>query len=183
MIWLGIGLFFGLHLLPSLPGARNQLIGRMGEKRYKGGYALLSLGGLVLIALGYSNMTQQALWIAPDWGGHLAFAVMPVVFVLLAAAELKGRIRKIIKHPMLIGVLLWGIVHLVNNGDRASLYLFGSFALFSLLAIISSNRRGKVRNDYTPKASHDLIALAVGSVLFVVVLWGHAFLFGVTPTL
>jgi len=183
MIWLGIGLFFGLHLLPSMPNVRDQLIGRVGEKRYKGGYALLSFGGLVLIILGYGNIGIHELWAAPDWGSHLAFAVMPVVFVLLAAAELKGHIRTTIKHPMLIGVLLWGGVHLVNNGDRASLYLFGSFVLFSLYAIIFSSRRDQGRKDYTPKARHDVIALVVGTVLFVVVLWGHPFLFGVTPTL
>jgi len=183
MIWLGICLFFGLHLLPSLPNVRESLIDRLGEKRYKGGYALLSLGGLVLITLGYSEVPYQELWVSPVWASHLAFAVMPVVFVLLVAAEMKGHIRRTVKHPMLIGIFLWGCVHLVNNGDTASLYLFGAFALFSVFAIISSNRRSKDRTDYTPKGRHDLIALVLGTVLFVGVLWAHTFLFGVTPTL
>jgi len=182
LIWLGIGLFFGLHVMPSLPDVRDKLISRMGENRYKGVYSLLSLVGLILIGLGFSRMDYQEIWPSPTWGSHLALTVMPIVFILLVAAELKGQIRKTIKHPMIISILLWAVVHLINNGDRASLYLFGSFALFSLFSIISSNRRGKLPSYTTAKSKHDVIAVGIGIVLFAGVLWGHEFLFGVAPT-
>jgi len=154
----------------------------MGENRYKRAYSLVVLIGLVLIAVGYTRMDYQELWPSPVWASHLALTVMPIVFVLLVAAELKGHIRKKIKHPMMIGVLLWAAVHLVANGDRASLYLFGTFALFSLFSIISSSRRGKLPNYTTAKSMHDVIAVGIGIVLFAGVLWGHEFLFGVAPT-
>ena len=182
MIWLGIGLFFGAHVIPSLPNLRDRLIDRMGNNRYKGAYSLVALSGLVLIAIGYARMDYQELWPAPVWASHLALAVMPIVFVLQVAAELRGHIRKKIKHPMIIGILLWAVVHLVNNGDRASLYLFGSFALFSVFSIISSSRRGKLPNYTTAKSKHDVIAVVIGVVLFAGVLWGHEFLFGVAPS-
>ncbi len=182
MIWLGIGLFFGSHVIPSLPSVRDRLIDRMGNNRYMGAYSLVALSGLILIAIGYSRMDYQELWPSPVWASHLALTVMPIVFVLQVAAELKGHIRKKIKHPMIIGILLWAVVHLVNNGDRASLYLFGSFALFSVFSIISSNRRGKLPSYATAKTKHDIIAVVIGVVLFVGVLWGHEFLFGVAPT-
>ena len=182
MIWLGIGIFFGLHVMPSLPTVRGRLIGRMGEMPYKGAYALVALIGLVLIVMGYARMDYQELWPSPAWASHLALAVMPIVFILQVAAELKGHIRKTIKHPMIIGVLLWAVVHLIANGDRAALYLFGSFALYSVFSIISSTRRGKLPSYATPKVMHDVIAVGVGLVLFAGVLWAHGFLFGVAPT-
>lgn len=181
MIWLGIALFFGVHLMPSFSGVRDRLIARLGENPYKGVYSLAALGGLILIIWGYSRMDYQELWTAPNWAGHLALVVMPIAFVLQVAANQKGHIRQKIKHPMMIGVLMWALVHLAANGDRASLYLFGSFALYSVFSIISSNRRGKVPNYTTAQPKHDVIAVVAGLVLFGVVLWGHGFLFGVDP--
>jgi len=181
MIWLGIVIFFGLHIMPSVPGARDSLIGSLGEKRYKGIYSLIAAIGLVLIGVGYSQMDYQELWATPVWASHLAFAVMPIVFILFVVAELKGHLRLKIKHPMIIGVLLWGLVHLVNNGDRASLYLFGSFALYSVFSIISSNRRGKLPNYTDANGKHDIVAIVVGLIAFGGVLWAHELLFGVAP--
>ncbi|MBT4888037.1 MAG: NnrU family protein [Rhodospirillales bacterium] len=182
MIWFGIGLFFGLHFIPSLPNVRKRLIGRMGENAYKGAYSLIAFIGLILIGVGYTRMEYQELWTSPIWASHLTLTVMPIVFILQVAAELKGHIRKTLKHPMMLGVLLWALVHLVSNGDRASLYLFGSFALFSLFSIISSIRRGKLPDYNSAKSMHDFIAVGIGVVLFAAVLWGHEFLFGVAAT-
>ena len=181
MIWLGLSLFFGLHIMPSAPNVRDNLIGRFGEKPYKGMYALLSLAGLVLIAMGYSNMAYVELWPTPTWASHLALTVMPVVCILWVAAEFKGHIRLKTRHPMLVGMVLWGIVHLTNNGDQASLYLFGSFVLYSLIAIVSANRRGKLPAYETANVSQDVKAVVIGLVLFAAILWGHEFLFGVAP--
>ncbi len=183
MIWFGMVLFFGLHLVPSFPGLREGLVGRLGPNPYKGVYSLLSLAGLILIGWGYTRIDYRELWTAPEWASHLAFAVMPVVFILFVAAELKGHIRKRIKHPMIIGVLLWALIHLLNNGDRAALYLFGSFAVYSVFSIISSTRRGKLPAYDAPKAKHDAIAVIVGLAFFGVIFWAHEFLFGVAPTL
>lgn len=183
MFWLGIGLFFGLHVIPSRPILRDRLIGYMGINRYKGIFALLSLIGLILIAAGYSRMDYHELWTSPDWASHLALLVMPIVFVLWVAAELKGHIRKKLKHPMMIGVLLWALVHLFNNGDRASLYLFGSFALYSVFAMISANRRELLPEYTSASRMHDIKAVGVGIVLFAGVLWAHEFLFGIAPAI
>ena len=142
----------------------------------------MALAGLAFIAIGYGRVEYQELWHSPAWASRLALAVMPIVFILQVAAELKGHIRKKIKHPMIIGVLLWAAVHLVNNGDRASLYLFGSFAVFSVFSILSSNRRGKPPDYATANGRHDVIAVGLGTVLSAGVLWAHPFLFGVAPT-
>ena len=38
-----------------------------------------------------------------------------------------GHIKHAIRHPMLIGTILWAAGHLLANGDLASLFLFGAF--------------------------------------------------------
>lgn len=181
MIWLGMLVFFGVHLVPSFASVRERLITRLGAKGYKGLYSLTALAGLVLIILGYADLDYDELWLVPSWASQVAFVVMPVVMILQVAAEVKGHIRKTIKHPMIIGVLMWALVHLLNNGDRASLYLFGSFALFAVFSIISSTRRGKLPDYNQPNAKHDLFAVVLGLIVFVLILWAHEFLFGVAP--
>ncbi len=182
MIWLGMGLFFAIHLVPSFPDMRQDLIVRMGAKGYKAAYSLISLTGLILIGSGYSAMDYQELWPTPDWAGQFSLAVMTIVIILWVAAELKGHIRQKIKHPMIIGVLLWAIVHLINNGDRASLYLFGAFGLFAVFSIISATRRGKLPDYAQANTMHDVTAILVGSVISgIMIVWGHEFLFGVAP--
>ena len=68
---------------------------------------------------------------------------------------MKGHIRKKTRHPMLLGMVLWGVVHLINNGDLASVSLFGAFLLYSLFAIVSANRRGKIPSYEVTGGSHD----------------------------
>jgi uncharacterized membrane protein len=154
----------------------------MGVRIYKAVFALASLTGILLIGSGYSAMDYYELWPPPVWAGHLALVVMPMVIILWVAAELKGHIRQKLKHPMVIGVLLWAMIHLINNGDRASLYLFGAFAVYSVFSIISTTRRGKIPKYTQAKVSHDIIAVVVGMALSgVMIHGGHEFLFGVAP--
>ena len=181
MIWLGIGVFFGLHTLPSLPGVRAGLVARLGAGGYKAGFSLIAIASLVVMIIGYGGMEYQEIWQSPPWASRAALGIMPFVLILQVAAELKGHIRKTVKHPMIIGVLMWALVHLLNNGDRASLYLFGAFAIFSVFSIVSSTRRGKLPDYPHPKIKHDAIAVGLGLVLFAVILSAHEFLFGVAP--
>ena len=53
--------------------------------------------------------------------GHFdgpAIAGIPVEFILFAAANMRGHLRRLLQHPMLIGLLIWSSVHLLANGDR-----------------------------------------------------------------
>jgi hypothetical protein len=54
-------------------------------------------------------------------------------------------IRAAVKHPMLIGLLVWSGVHLAATGDVAGTILFGSFFLYSIVALGSAIRRRQVR--------------------------------------
>ena len=177
LLTLGMILFFGVHLLPFAPGLRNRLFGLAGENVYKGIFSLAALGGLVAMGFGFARAEYVEVWAPASWSFPVALHAMPVVFILLAAANTKTHIRKIIRHPMALGVFLWSVMHLAANGDVASLKLFGSFAVFAIFSVIATEARGK-RPDYTPAAKFDVIAVVSGLVLYGVVLYFHGALFG-----
>src|SRR5258708_38059365 len=49
------------------------------------------------------------------------------VSIIVVAAYSRGNIWRTIKHPMLVGVKIWALAHLISNGDLGSIVLFASF--------------------------------------------------------
>lgn len=178
LLALGVALFVGVHLLPSLPAFRDRLIQRTGFNRYRGLFSLASLVGLVLIVIGKGAAPIVPLWNPPDWGFKASVLVMPVAFILLAAAYIPSNFKRFIKHPMLWGVAVWAGLHLLTNGDLASLILFGGFGVFALFDVWSANRRGAERSQDTFPWWRDLLPVVVGVLLYGLFLHFHDALFG-----
>jgi uncharacterized membrane protein len=178
LLFLGIAIFFGIHLVPSFVDFRSRLIDRIGAGAYKGVYSIIALIGLILIGQGMSKAEYQPIWEPPFWGGVIAVVVMPLSFYLFATAYMKSNIKRFLRHPMLLGVLLWSGVHLLTNGDLASLVLFGSFAVFSLFAMFSANRRGALYQKEKYPFSRDVMAITTGLVAYAVFLFLHPYLIG-----
>ena len=178
---LGLTLFLGLHILPTAPRLRNRLVVRLGEKRYRGLFALGAAVGLVLIIAGYSMSGGRAPLFAPFPAAHAAAPfLVSLAFVLFAAANMKTHIRKTIGHPMLLGLLLWSGVHLLANGDLAGTVLFGSFFAYALVALVSAIQRRAVKL-FDARWSHDAIAVISGIVLALVTIRFHPAIFGTGP--
>lgn len=181
---LGIVLFFGVHSVRIVaPGLRDaQVVAN--ERRWKGLYSLVSLAGIVLIVWGYSMWRSEApqLWVPPDWGRYAAYALDWVGLILFAAAYTPtGRLKASLQHPMLTGTALWGLGHLLSNGDAAGALLFGVATVYAVADIIANFVRGTPPPQFKGYRG-DLIAIAIGSVLtLVLVFWGHQVLFGVSP--
>ncbi|PHS23462.1 MAG: NnrU family protein [Robiginitomaculum sp.] len=179
-LYIGIFLFFGAHFLPIASSLKGALVVRLGAKGYRGLFALISAIGLGLMIWGKVKAGHSALYQPPQWGMSVAYLLTIPALVLLASAHMKGRIRKLAHHPMLLGVLLWSVGHLLANGDLASVWLFGSFALYSALAIMFAGKAGGGAHDYAVKPVHDLMALGGGvGLALVLILYAHSFLFGV----
>ena len=175
----GLLLFLGIHVLPTFTGGRERLRAALGADRYRGLFSLVALIGLGLIIYGKAIAPFVPVWDGWLPGRHLALTVMPFVFILFAAANMPGHIRARLRHPMLIGTLLWAGVHLSVNGDLASILLFGGFLVWGLFDLISAIARGKTLIGNKPaSARFDIIAVVAGSVLFLVVARFHAQLFG-----
>lgn len=177
IFYLGLALFFGMHLLPELPDMRARLIGVMSEKGFKGLFALVSLAGFVLMIWGFAKAPHIQVYEPVAWAKWPALVLMPFALILQAAANMKGRIRLRLRHPMMIGVGLWSVLHLFANGDRAGLILFGSFLLYSIMSIWSANRRGPA-TGYKPVPRKDMMAVVGGIVVYVILLLAHPYLFG-----
>jgi uncharacterized membrane protein len=188
LLVLGLALFLGIHAFTMARAPRARLRKRLGEGGYKGLYSLLSLAGIVLIAVGYGRYRQEGyvpVWDPPVFTRHLALILVWIAFVAFASAYLPGRIRGALKHPMLAGVKIWALAHLLANGDLGSILLFGSFLVWAVAARISVKRRDEVTAHgglaAAPAGSrNDGLALAIGTLAYAVFLvWLHPWLIGV----
>jgi uncharacterized membrane protein len=175
----GLIVFFGVHVVPMFPEFKGSLQSRFGEMRFKGIYSLVSLTGFALILLGYSQAEFRPVFSPPVWAPLIAYLTMPISFCLLVAAYVPNNFRRVIRNPMLSAVLIWALVHLIANGDLASVLLFGLFGLYAIVDIISVNRRSPADTPARQPLLKDVLVLAIGFAAFWIVRYFHAALFGV----
>lgn len=185
---LGLLIFLGVHSVRIVAdGWRTQTRARMGELPWKALYAVVALVGLGLIIWGFGQARQQPLqlWSAPVAMRHLASLLTLISFVLLAAAYVPGNgIKARLHHPMVLGVKVWALAHLLANGNLAHVVLFGSFLVWAIFDFRSARRRDRAAGTVYPKgkAGATGITVAVGLGLWLVVaLWLHGLLIGVRP--
>ena len=179
MIYLYIGmiLFGGAHLFSILlPGFRDRLKARLEERVWKGAYAVVSLAGLGFMVRGFllsrsGPLAADWLYIPLDWTRHLTMLLVLLAFVCIVASLGKGHIKLWLRNPMSIGISLWATGHLLANGKRADVFLFGTFLAVGLIDILASTLRGKVP-VFAPRIRSDAIAVAAGIVLYAVFLFG-----------
>ena len=190
MSWLVLGLliFLGAHSVRIVADDwRTAQLARLGEARWKGVYSLVSAIGLGLIIWGYGQArgAPVALWPSPTWTRHLAALLTLPAFILLVAAYLPGsHIKAKVGHPMVEGVKLWAIAHLLANGNLADLLLFGSFLAWAVADSIAARRRDRRdgRHHTVCCWTRDATVVAVGLLVWMLfALWGHVWLIGVAP--
>ncbi len=181
MLIAGLVLFVGIHLVPASPTLRAKAVRAAGLNGYKAAFSVVSVLGLVLICVGYARTPYEPIF-TPSETARLVLPVgMAMAFVLMACAYAPGRIRRLVRHPMMASVLIWSVLHLFANGDLASNVLFGTFAVWSVAAILSAMQRGQKLGDDRVRPWADLIATAIGLIVFGIVFFSHAWLFGVSP--
>ena len=181
LLIIGLALFVGVHLVPSSPALRGAVTGAIGVNGYKIVFSLVSVLGLVLAGIGYARTPYEQIFVPSETARLILPIAMGLAFVLMACAYAPGRVRRLLRHPMLAGVLIWSVLHLLANGDLASNILFGTIALWSVFAILSAERRGHKLGGDVVRPWADAIGAAIGLVVFVVVLYLHERLFGVSP--
>jgi len=185
---LGLVLFLGVHSVRIVADDwRTATRARIGEQAFKGAYSVLSLVGFVLICWGYGQARQQpmVLWTSPIWTRHLAALLTLPAFILLAASNVPGNsIKARLHHPMVLGVKVWALAHLLANNTLADVLLFGSFLVWAVVDFRSSRQRDRTQGTvYAPGRSGPTIAAVVGGIVAwaVFAFWAHAKLIGVNP--
>ena len=183
---LVIVVFLGVHTLTTFRETRTGLIERFGVRPYEAAYALASLVGFALIVWGFSLYRAEGLihvWTPPTWTRHLTIPLMWFAFVALACMNpAPSRIRGWLRHPMLVAVKIWALAHLLANGDAGGMLLFASFfawAVYDRIAVAPRGDLGAAPQSDFPRA--DVLALAIGTVVYAAVLALHPWLFGVNP--
>jgi len=185
---LGLVIFLGVHSVRIVAdGWRTQTRARIGVLPWKGLYAVASGIGFGLIVWGFGLARQQPvqLWSPPGSMRHLASLLTLISFVLLVAAYVPGNgIKARMHHPMVLGVMLWALAHLLSNGNIGHLVLFGSFLVWAMFDFRAARRRDRVAGTQYPRGTAGAtgITVAVGVGLWMAfALWLHGLLIGVRP--
>ncbi len=168
---LGLILFLGPHVFVTQRAPRGGVIKQIGEWPYKLLFAVISIAGLYLIGKGFALYRDTAwidVWMPPDWTRHITVALMWPAAICVAAAYIPGDIKRTLKHPMLVGVKLWAVAHLIANGDLGSIILFGSVLAWAVFDRITLKRRTDPGAPPIPLGGrrNDIVAIIVGTILY-----------------
>jgi len=215
-------LFFGgIHLGVAGTTLRDRLVGAIGARAYQAVFSLASAAGLIWLVAAYRAAPYLPTWGMLEWWKPVAIVLMlpSALLVVIGLATPNPTsvaqeesitrppegIVRVTRHPFLTGVALWAVVHLVGNGDLASLLFFAVFAVVALAGAVSidAKRRRLVgeaawqafasRTSIVPFAaiaagrnsfSAGEIGLwrpVVAVVVYALVLGGHAHIIGVSP--
>lgn len=198
----GLVLFIGAHAMRLVSEtAREGLVSRLGPLAYKGLISLVSLVGLVLMIKGYgiARADPVVLWSPWSGGRHIAALLSLIAFVLVVAAYVpRNTLRSRVGHPMVLGVKLWALGHLIANHTLADLVLFGSLLIWAVLSFRAARRRDALLRarpaDATaqsgtmgpimtaPSRLADLAVIVIGIALYGAFAFHlHASLIGVRP--
>lgn len=168
---LGLALFVGVHALTTCRSQRASIIARLGEGTYKGLYSVISIVGVVLIGWGFGAYRASGwidVWYPPAWTRHVTVALVWIAVICVVAAYSPGRIKATLKHPMLVGVKLWAVAHLISNGDLGSIILFGSILGWAVFDRITLKRRADPGGPVVPVGGvgKDIAAVVIGTVVY-----------------
>lgn len=184
---IGLLLFLGPHSVRIFADDwRAAQIARFGEIPWKIGYSVVSIAGFVVLIYGYgmTRMDPVFVWFPPVWTKHIAALLMIPAFILLAAAYVpRNRLKVALGHPMVLGVKVWAVAHLLANGRLGDIVLFGAFLVWAVLDFRSARQRDRAAGVTPPAATPtgDIITVAAGLAGYVIfALWLHTRWIGVT---
>jgi uncharacterized membrane protein len=183
----GIIIFLGSHSVRIFADPwRTRMVHRLGEKTWKRLYSLISVFGFILLVIGYAQARPNSIiiWQPPVFLMHIAVLLNLFTFILLASsAPNNNAIRLKLKHPMILGVKVWALAHLLANGALIDLILFGTFLIWAVLDFRSArNRPSPIEKTQVISLKATVIAIVAGITVWLAFLLGlHQWLIGVSP--
>ena len=180
LIIAGLIIWSLVHLVPSVAQPlKLKIKGKLGENGYKLIFTVLILASLALIVFGWRSTVPTTLYVLPLYTRHIAMFLVLIGFILFGASNYPTRIKSVVRHPQLTGVIVWAAAHLLLNGDSRSLVLFGGLGVWALLEIILINRReGDWVKPAAPGWARELRGLVISLVVFVVIVMIHPYIAG-----
>jgi uncharacterized membrane protein len=191
---ISLAAFVLLHVGVSASGLRGALVRRLGEGPYRGLFSLasaLALGAMIwtfrAMLLDPNDPLHRLVYEPPAWGRHAAQGLVFIAFLfvvsglltpgptLVGAEALLDRpepargVLRITRHPFLWGVAFWAAGHLLANGERYALMLFGAIGVMALLGARSIDRKGRARSG----EAWDKFAAVTSNAPFVAIAQGR----------
>ncbi|MEI8396873.1 MAG: NnrU family protein [Rhodospirillaceae bacterium] len=157
-VWMTIHWLGPWHLRPLLAP-------RLGEIGYLGLFTLLSLGAMTGLILGYRAAPHDELlwgpylWLRPPCAVLIGFgfalialgttpdnptAGNPEHLVEVGALPVRG-VTRITRHPVMVGIALWAVAHLLMNGHTAGLVLFGTLLATAVRGMVSLDHKTRLK--------------------------------------
>ena len=213
--------FIAIHLGLSGTALRDRVVERLGFRGYMVAFSAGSVAGMIWLVAAYNAAPYVATWGQLQWWKPVMIALMLPAFLLVVvglttpnptAVAAEGLVSqpprgivRVTRHPFLMGVALWAGIHLVGNGDVASLLFFGALAVVAVAGTVSidaKRRRTLGAAAWDPFASRTSIVPfaaiaagrnrfdagelgwwrpAAGIAAYALMLGGHAHIVGVSP--
>jgi uncharacterized membrane protein len=213
-LWIA---FAGSHVALSSLRLRPRIVRAIGEPAFLGLYSLVAFAFFVpLVWIYYANLHAGPwLWTfgrgaVQTWIVEIGMAAALVLVVAgnvtpspasiaataagaPAPVEPRGAFR-ITRHPLIMGIGLFGLLHLVPNASTADVAFFGGFAAFALVGCWHQDQRKLQTNPgyrafyertpFLPFTGRDSlrgvlelspVALVVGIGLTLAIRWAHRF--------
>ena len=214
LIWIGV------HVGLAGTRLRDRVVARIGEGPFRAVFSLLSIVVIVFLVRAWSMSPTSLLWVTPNWVRWILVAATLPAFVLFVAsvsrpnptmvgapaamAQPPRGMFRVTRHPMLWSFAIWAAVHVIGNGDTASIIFFGAFLVTALAGMPSIDAKLARRNPATWQALSAATSVlpfaaivagrnrfvlreigwvtsAIGVIAWAALLWLHPFLFGVAP--
>mgnify|MGYP002779506776 CR=1 FL=1 len=172
LLILAAALWLFIHLGVSGTRLRDAVVARLGDGRYMLVYSIASAVSITLLVLAWRDAETTYLWDAPNPLRWALFLLMLPAFVLFMASHKRNPtavggkglgeeprgVQRVTRHPMLWSFAIWAFVHVIGNGDSASLVFFGAFLITALAGMPSidwklARRHGAAWRDFSAKTS------------------------------
>jgi len=212
--------FAGIHLGVAGTTIRDRAIAALGQSGYRVAFSIATVVGLAWLVTAYNRAPYVVTWGMLEWWKPFAIILMLPASLLVVIglttpnptavaqenrlAQPPQGIVRVTRHPFLTGVGLWALVHLIGNGDVASLVFFAVWAVVALAGTVSIDRKRRRLLDgaWEPFAAQTSIvpfaAIVAGRnrfspgeigvwrwgaavIVYVLMLAGHADVVGVSP--
>jgi len=172
LLILGVILWWATHAFKRLAPELRAAMGAKG----RGPIALAILISVVLMVIGFRGSEFIAVFDPPSWARPVNNLLMIGAVVLFGLGSSKSRARKLMRHPMLTGFIVWASAHLLVNGDKDSIILFGGLGVWAIVQMLLINR---AEPDWKPYEGGSvvgdvrlaIISLVVFSVIAAIHIW------------
>jgi uncharacterized membrane protein len=137
--------FAGIHLGVAGTTIRDRAIAALGQSGYSVAFSIATVVGLAWLVTAYNRAPYVVTWGMLEWWKPFAIILMLPASLLVVIglttpnptaiaqenrlAQPPQGIVRVTRHPFLTGVGLWALVHLIGNGDVASLVFFAVWAV------------------------------------------------------